>query len=970
MDGISLLGRVFNRLHVSHLRAVRQVVWINSGLIALLIIVTLLDDYATPLERHSYLLLHNFLETTSVVIAMMVFSVGWNAHRRGMPGHHLLLGCAFFGVGLFDFSHMLSYEGMPQYVTSSGPEKGIDFWLAARTLASVALLVVAIAPHLRIRSAKYRHALFLMVLAFTLFFHWIFLYRDEWTPATFKAGEGLTFFKILFEYHLIALNVLTAGILWHHMSRPMSFNIAALFGTVCTMGIAEICFTLYSNTNDYYNVLGHVYKCIAYFFLYRGIFIETIEYPFARLRSSQAQLQATLDAVPDLMFELDFEGRYLEYHSANDELLAAPPEQFMGKKVHDILPPSAAAVCMEALSEAHEQGTSHGKQFALLLPSGLRWFELSVSCKAQAGEPCARFVVLSRDVTERKATSARLLKLSHAVEQSPQSIVITDLNGIIEYANPAFLNVTGYRLDEVLGQNSRFLKSGKTPQHVHADMWVHLSQGESWKGEFINRKKDGTEYVELALISPVRQADGSISSYIAIKEDITEKKKSEERIQKLAHFDPLTDLPNRVFLNDRVEHSISFVQRSHLPMAVMFLDLDHFKIINDTLGHRVGDEVLVYAAHQFKAVIRDEDTVARLGGDEFVFIFPGINANSAAQVAQKLLQAVSQIYQAGTQELVITASIGIAMYPDDGADFETLSRKADSAMYRVKHDGRNYFSFFTAEMQTDSLRALQLSNGLRHALQRGQLFLHFQPQMHIDGNRVIGVEALLRWQHPEWGMISPAEFIPIAEETGMIVPIGEWVLRTAVTQMRDWVALGLPPIIMAVNLSALQFRNSTLPALVASILREAQLPAEYLELELTEGVAMYDPLSAIAMMNELHSCGVHIAIDDFGTGYSSLNYLKKFKISKLKIDQTFVRDITLDQEDRTIVATIINMSTSLGFRTIAEGVETTEQLAFLKESGCDEVQGYLFSKPLPPAQFEAFYRSKLHLARNSDAIAS
>lgn len=970
MGGTSLLGRNLNGIHVSHLRTVRQVLWILSGLIVLLLVVTLFDDYAEPLQRHNYLLLHNLLETTSVVIAMMVFSVGWNAHRRGMPGHHLLLGCAFFGVGLFDFSHMLSYEGMPHYVTPSGPEKGIDFWLAARTLATLALFVVAVAPNFQIQSAKYRYALFFIVLAVTLFLHWVFLYHENWTPSTFKAGEGLTRFKILFEYHLIALNVVTAAILWRHMSRHISFNIAALFGTVCTMAIAEICFTLYSNTIDYYNLLGHIYKCIAYFYLYRGIFIETIEYPFARLRSSQAQLQATLDAVPDLMFELDREGRYLEYHSANDELLAAPPAQLMGKTVHDILPTSAASVCMAALNEAYEQGASHGKQFALQLPSGLRWFELSVSCKSMTDELGARFVVLSRDITERKATSERLLKLSHAVEQSPQSIVITDLNGTIEYANPAFLNVTGYSLEEVLGQNSRFLKSGKTPEYIHADLWAHLSREESWKGEFINRKKDGTEYIEMALISPVRQADGSVSNYIAIKDDITDKKKSEERIQKLAHFDPLTDLPNRVFLNDRVEHSLSFVQRSHLPMAVMFLDLDHFKNINDTLGHSVGDEVLVYAAHQFKSVIRDEDTVARLGGDEFVFIFPGISANSAAQVAQKLLLAVSQIYQVGKQELVITASIGIAMYPDDGADFETLSRKADTAMYRAKHDGRNYFSFFTAETQTDSLRALQLSNGLRHALQRGQLFLHYQPQMNIDGSRVIGVEALLRWRHPDWGNISPAEFIPIAEETGMIVSIGEWVLRTAVNQMRAWVELGLPPIIMAVNLSALQFRNTALPELVTSILQEARWPAEFLELELTESVAMHDPLLAITMMNELHSLGVRIAIDDFGTGYSSLNYLKKFKISKLKIDQSFVRDITIDQEDKAIVATIINMSRSLGFKTIAEGVETTEQLAFLNESGCDEVQGYLFSKPLPPTQFETFYRNKLQLARCSDAIAS
>lgn len=943
-------------LHPSHRRAMRSVLGFVACLILLLFAFRFLIKPVTLGNAH-YLPLHTLLETSSVVIAMMVFAVGWNAHRRGMPGHHLLLGCAFLGVGLLDFSHMLSYSGMPDYVTPSDPEKGIDFWLAARILASVALLVVAVVHRVTFTSRSSRYVLLVVVLLITLVFHWVFLFHPDLTPRTFVPGQGLTLLKITTEYVIMALNVVAALALWHRMREPLPFNAAALFAAVAIMSISELCFTLYASTTDTFNLLGHFFKSIAYFFLYRGIFVETIEYPFAQLRSSEAQIQATLDAIPDLLFEMDENGRYLAYHSASEEMLFVAPDMFLGRLCEEVLPPHAASVCLEALREAATHGVSHGHQYMLELNGGRHWFELSVSRRSDLQEEENRFIVLARNVTERMEANARLMKLSHAVEQNPNSIVITDLNARIEYANPAFLQSTGYTLDEVIGKNPRVLQTGKTPAHVYQEMWAQLNAGELWRGEFINRRKDGTEYIEMALISPVKKPDGTIVNYLAIKEDVTEKKKAEERIQKLAHFDPLTDLPNRVYLGERVEHTLSFVQRAGIPMAVMFLDLDHFKVINDTLGHSIGDEVLVHVAGQFKSIIRDEDTVARLGGDEFVFVFPGASAKQATQVAQKLLAAVTSTYVAGSHELAITGSIGIAMYPDDGIDFETLSRNADSAMYRAKKNGRNNFCFFAHEMQANSLRSLQLSNALRQALAREQLSLHFQPQITLADGRLAGVEALLRWQHPEWGMISPAEFIPIAEENGIITAIGEWVLRSALTQLKQWVDLGLAVNCVAVNLSAIQFRNADFVQQVSNMLEEVDLPAHSLELELTEGVAMHDPEAAIAIMNELHQRGVKISIDDFGTGYSSLSYLKKFRISKIKIDKSFVQDITTDQEDKAIVEAIIHMSTSLGFRAIAEGVETAEQLAFLREHGCHEVQGYYFCRPLPPQDFEEFLKT-------------
>lgn len=557
---------------------------------------------------------------------------------------------------------------------------------------------------------------------------------------------------------------------------------------------------------------------------------------------------------------------------------------------------------------------------------------------------------------KRTQTEDTLLKLSQVVEQSPNAIIITDLKANIEYTNAAFTKLTGYSQDQVIGKNPRILQSDKTSRETYDHMWSLLSRGEIWRGELVNRRKDGSEYIESTLIAPVTQADGTITNYLAIQEDITEKKNAEERIESLAHFDQLTGLPNRMLLNDRFKYALSLAQRSGEKLAVMYLDLDHFKNINDTLGHTLGDQLLMEVAKRIKATLREEDTVSRQGGDEFILILPGTDAAGATLVATKLMDSFSLPWQIGQHELSVTPSIGIAIYPNDGKDIETLLKNADTAMYRVKQISRNDFRFFTPEMQAHSARTLELMNALRYALARNELQLHYQPQLSIQDGHIVGAEALLRWTHPELGMISPAEFIPIAEDSGQIIQIGEWVLRTAAKQMKDWIDSGMPPLVMAVNISSVQFRQPNIADLVTGILDEIKLPHEYLELELTEAVAMGDPQAAIGVMDKLYEQGIRMSIDDFGTGYSSLSYLKKFKVYKLKIDQSFVRDITDDPDDKAIVSAIINMASSLGIKTIAEGVETSGQLAFLRLQGCDEVQGYYFSKPVPAEEFEVFVK--------------
>jgi diguanylate cyclase (GGDEF)-like protein/PAS domain S-box-containing protein len=560
---------------------------------------------------------------------------------------------------------------------------------------------------------------------------------------------------------------------------------------------------------------------------------------------------------------------------------------------------------------------------------------------------------------ERKRAELQLQLVAKVFEHGSEAIMITDNQGCIVRVNHAFSQITGYSEAEALGHNPSLLSSGRHEPDFFQAMWAAVHVHGQWQGEIWNRRKDGSVYPELLSISLLRDSSGAVANYIAIATDISKHKKDEAHIQRLVDFDPLTGLPNRRLLRDRVDSALSHAQRHGEPLALMFLDLDRFKNVNDSLGHHIGDELLIQVAQRLKSTLREEDTVCRLGGDEFVLLCPGLDAAGATHVANKVQEVAAQRYTIEQQELAITFSIGIALFPTDGDSFETLSMSADTAMYRAKQGGRNVFRFFTAQMQTESARTLQLENGLRRALELQQFHLVYQPQVSLQDGRVVGMEALLRWDHPTLGQVSPAEFIPVAEDSGLILSIGEWVLRTATRQLRVWLDAGLPIQQMAVNLSAVQFRHANLPELVTQVLAETGLPPQYLELELTEGVAMNDPLGAIAVMNKLHERGVRMSIDDFGTGYSSLNYLKRFQVYKLKIDQSFVRDITDDPDDKAIVVAIIALAHSLGFLTIAEGVETKGQLAFLRAQGCDEVQGYLYSEPLLAEPFEAFVRQSL-----------
>lgn len=672
------------------------------------------------------------------------------------------------------------------------------------------------------------------------------------------------------------------------------------------------------------------------------------------LKESEKRLESIIQTEPECLKIVDANGKLLQMNPAGLAMLEAQTlEEAQQCDLIDYLLPEYRAGFI-ALHHTVMNGESGTFEFEVIGLNGTRrWLETHATPMRNAKNEVTSLLGITRDITQRKADESTLVLQSQAMEQSPNSIIITDYKANIEYVNNAFIANTGYTLNEVIGKNPRLLKSGNTPEHAYDSMWEALLKQEKWQGEFINKRKDGTNYIYSINIAPVLDKEGKTTHYIAIEEDISEQKKTQEKIHYLANFDPLTALPNRIQMDDHLQYTLNIAKRNEGKFALIFLDLDHFKNINDTLGHSIGDLLLMELAKRLSAAVRDEDTVSRMGGDEFVLLLPETDANGAAQVAQKLLSSIANPFKLVDHALTVTASLGIALYPSDGTDIETLSKNADVAMYRAKQEGRNAYCFFTHEMQKNSQRNLEISNALHSALQRNEFHLVYQPQFSAKYSVLLGTEALIRWEHPQLGSISPAEFIPIAEDNGTILSIGEWVLHTAVAQAALWHQNG-KPLMMAVNLSAIQFRHPNLSTLITDILTQFGLPPQYLEIELTERVAMHDPQNAIKIMNTLNDIGIRMSIDDFGTGYSSLSYLKQFKVYKLKIDQSFVRDISTDPEDKAIVRAVIQLAHSLELITIAEGVETLDQLQYLQQQGCDEIQGYYYSKPLLVEQFESF----------------
>lgn len=682
------------------------------------------------------------------------------------------------------------------------------------------------------------------------------------------------------------------------------------------------------------------------------------------LRQTKSELESTLNAIPDVLFDLDIEGRYQGYYTKMESLLAMPADSLMGKNVTDVLPPMAAKGCMAALHEASIKGTSFGQQIEIPIGDELHWFELSVAKREGSSTENPHFIMISRDITDRKFATQQLSIAAIAFE-SQEGMFITDANNVILKVNHSYTVITGYSAEEAVGKSPDILQSGRQDESFYASMWESIHHNGSWIGEVWNRRKNGELFPCQLNITAVKDAKNEVTNYVASIIDISFSKAASDEIKMLAFYDPLTHLPNRRMLTDRLTQALAANKRSDKIGAILFLDIDHFKNINDTLGHDVGDVFLQEVAHRLKQCMRAGDTVARLGGDEYVVLLEDLDSDTltaASEVeacALKILHALSQTYHLGAHQFHVTASIGAVLFDKNNNSIDDLLKQADIAMYEAKNAGRNTLRFFDPKMQFVITARTELERELRAAVKAHQFKLHYQLQ--VDGdNQPLGAEVLIRWQHPQRGMISPAEFIPLAEETGLILEIGQWVLDTTCAQLKIWEQDSQKNMLkLSVNVSAKQFHQANFVQQVESIIAFHGINPALLNLELTESMLLSDTEGTISCMNQFKKLGVNFELDDFGTGYSSLQYLKKLPLYQLKIDQSFVRDITEDLNDRALVATIITLAHSLGLNVIAEGVETAEQLQFLKDNHCDNYQGYYFSKPLAIEEFEALLKGYL-----------
>jgi diguanylate cyclase (GGDEF)-like protein/PAS domain S-box-containing protein len=603
-------------------------------------------------------------------------------------------------------------------------------------------------------------------------------------------------------------------------------------------------------------------------------------------------------------------------------------------------------------------GADTGEEIQFRRRDGSVSWLLVSGCALDAARPDDGSIWVFADITERKLAEEKLRLAATVLEHIADAVTVLDVNGRIVAINPAFTQITGYTEAEALGQQSSLTRPGRHDDPLYAQMWRDLADTGFWRGERWENRKNGEGYLEWLTVSAVRDDDDHITHYVCVFSDITKVKESQDKLDHLAHHDPLTALPNRLLFHDRLQHAMVRAARGSEELALLFIDLDRFKNVNDTLGHHVGDELLKQVAGALSRCLREGDTLARLGGDEFIVLLEDVQgAAGAGAVAEKLMTLFEQPFTVSGYELFVTGSVGISLFPRDAADLNMLIRNADVAMYQAKARGRNGYQFYAPSMSGEGVERLRLEALLRRAVEKQEIFLHYQPQVEIDSGRLVGVEALVRWDSPELGLVAPNRFIPVAEDTGFISQLGQWVLAEACRQMVAWDRAGLRVPKMAVNLSVRQFERGSIAPTVAAVLGESGLAAERLQLEVTESVIM-NTGDALEYINDLRAVGVGLAIDDFGTGYSSLAYLSQLPVQTLKIDRSFIQDISTDPNDEAIAMAIIQLGKSLNLSVVAEGVESEEQAAFLMRHGCRLAQGYLYGRPVAPADILVKWKGK------------
>ncbi len=685
---------------------------------------------------------------------------------------------------------------------------------------------------------------------------------------------------------------------------------------------------------------------------------EHIQQRNADLVESEDRYRNLVDNVPQKIFYKDRNSVYISCNRSFAEELGIEPESIAGHVDEDFFSAGAAAKYRADDQRIMELGEIVELEEDFWNDQGQHFIVHTVKSPVR-NERAEVIGILGVfwDITDRKHADDELKQAAAVFENTADGVLVTDADLKITMVNRAFSEITGYSAEETVGKKPNFRRSERHEELFYQKMWHDIERNGSWRGEIWNRRKNGEVNPEWMTISTIYGDDGRPSHYVAVFSDISAIKRTQDQLDHLAHHDPLTGLPNRLLLDDRLQHAITRSGRHSDRVAVLFLDLDRFKIVNDTLGHPIGDRLLRQVARRLQGCLRDSDTVARLGGDEFIVLIEEfVRVEEVDVVAEKIQKAMVEPFTIDDHELYLGASIGISLFPEDGEDVATLIKNADAAMYKAKDAGRNTFHFYTEELTLEAERRLHMEAGLRGALEHSEMELYYQPKVDLVSGRLLGAEALIRWNHPELGLVPPDEFIPLAEESGAILDIGAWVLAEATAQLRRWRDSGVELEQIAVNISSLQIQRGDLIGQVREALERNALAADSLELEITESVLMSHPEQAASILDQLRALGVELAVDDFGTGYSSLSYLKRFPISCLKIDKSFVRDIPGDANDTAITKAVIALAHSLQLKVVAEGVENDEQRQLLIGEGCQLAQGYHFSRPLQADDFEAYAR--------------
>lgn len=937
---------------------------------AILVFSMALASQLPPISLHAdsgtradhALVVHTVLEMFSIIVSVLVVIVSWQRLDALQSSDSNLLVCGFSLVAGLDMLHMLSYQGMPMLVTESSPSKAIFFWLAGRffELSTVVLL----AANLRLPGP--RHRWFALALLATAGFAYVGIYHLNLLPETFVPGAGVTRFKALCEYALCAGNLATAVWLWRHALRdPKGQSIH--FALACfAMSVGGLAFSRYVTPSDFMNMLGHIYKVVAYGFVFWAAFVAGLRQPYEKLAlserqlaSRQRELETLLSNVPVGVMRIDRDSRFRYVNSTLERITHISADRLLGKRM-----PDTGLSHVWNLTHASFAQAMQGRQADLDcqfngangLP--LHWSVSVVPERDDAGLTDTVLAIVT-DVTDRTRARSKLQESQNEIADLKAAldahaiVAVTNARGVITRVNDKFCEISRYCRDELIGQTHQLINSGFHPQEFFSEIWHSISLGLVWNGEICNRGKDRSLYWVFTTIVPFLDKHGVPVQYIAISADITKRKKAEQEVQRMALHDSLTGLPNRRLMHDRLRQAVAHATRDRGHGALLMLDLDNFKEINDTLGHAHGDELLRQVAERLNKLVRQSDTVARLGGDEFIVILTDLGADPdsaiqhAGDLSERIRIALGESFTLFGHAVPMSSSIGVVMFQCD-EDSELL-KQADMALYKAKEAGRNRVRFFDPSLQADINARSELMRDLRQAQHSGELRLYYQPVVDAE-QRIVGVEALLRWLHPVRGMVSPADFIPIAEQTGLISPLGQWVLESACTQLRAWAEDDVrKEWTLAVNVSARQFHEPEFVAQVKRALSGSGANPHRLRLELTESMLHSDLTETGSKMTALRSLGVRFSLDDFGTGYSSLSYLSKLPLDQLKIDKSFVSDVLTNENDAAIARTILSLANILDLNVVAEGVETTEQFLFLKRHGCQAFQGYLFSRPVPIA---------------------